>query len=85
MNGPDPTGHPHHDTLDAYATDTLEIFTVDLEPVAAFADLADTVWVTGAALCDSLVVGQRYLWSVQAEVGGEVAARSSAQWFRMKK
>ena len=63
----------------------LEIFTVDLEAVAAFPGLADTVWVTGAALCDSLVVGRRYLWSVQVEVGGEVTARSSAQWFRVKK
>jgi len=63
---------------------TLEIFTVDLEPVAAFAGLVDAMWETEAALCDSLVVGRRYLWSAQAEVGDEVAARSGAQWFRLK-
>ena len=64
---------------------TVEIFTVDLEPVAAFPGLTTVAWETEAALCDSLVVGRRYLWSVQAEVGGEVAARSSAQWFRVEK
>jgi len=37
--------------------------------------------VMDGGLCDSLSFGQRYLWSVQAESGGEVVARSTAQWF----
>lgn len=59
----------------------LEVFTVDLDLVASFGDLQEAVWVMGDGLCDSLSYGQRYLWSVQAETGGEVVARSAAQWF----
>ncbi len=62
----------------------MEIFTADLERVAGADSLTAGAWAPGAALCDSLTAGPRYLWTVTAHFEAAEPVASAPGWFTVR-
>ncbi|MEZ4389021.1 MAG: hypothetical protein R3D98_15855 [Candidatus Krumholzibacteriia bacterium] len=62
---------------------SVEVFTAELARVAGVDSLPSATWATVAALCDSLVPGRRYLWTVTAHFDVREPVTSAPGWFRI--